>query len=633
MMKWNLETCPWLPATPDSFRQQCASLLQTDVDPSAELYRLAKYRLNSSQLNSLGTALATLQKKAHPLKSLTPFRLGLVSSSTTGLFIPALIASALRYGLCLTVVEASFGQVMQEALDPNSQINQVELDAVLLALDYRGVPFPGLSAQDGDNTGGSPVLSKEVVDYTNLLIEKFGQGGSRAVIVQTLPAPSDRLFGSYEYRVSATMRRQVELFNSYLADLPDDVGTVILDVAGLANNVGLDQWHDPMQWNLAKLPFSQRLVPLYTDYATRLLGAMRGKSRKCLVLDLDNTLWGGVIGDDGLDGIVLGQGNALGEAFLDIQRVALSLRERGIVLAVCSKNDEENARLPFQSHPEMILKEEHIAVFKANWNDKASNLEEIAATLNIGLDALVLLDDNPAEREQVREALPQVVVPELPDDPAYYTRALLAAGYFESIGYTKDDRQRAEQYQANSERSSLQTSSRNLDEFLESLDMIASFAPFDKVGRSRVVQLINKTNQFNLTTRRYTEAQVIEMESDPSVFTLQVRLRDRFGDNGMISVVICRAAGAVWDIDVWLMSCRVLKRRVEELVLAEIVKAAREQGVKTLQGVWVPSGRNGLVEEHYADLGFKSVREQGGTTHWQLPIEDFTASNPPIAMA
>lgn len=627
MIEWKVETRPWLSDVPKTFHAQCAEVCRSTSDQSDTLRALANHRLNSNQLELLASTLLDAQKKGVLLHSLSQLRLGLVSNTTTALITPALVATALRFGILLNVVEADFGQVTQEALDPNSTINRAQLDAVLLALDHRGLPF-----RDGFERGlmsETKDLDGEAVAYMDLLREQFARGGQTTVIMQTLPAPSTTLFGSYEYRMTSFLRRQTELFNNYLANSRSDTSDLLLDVAGLANLVGLDKWHDPRQWYMAKLPFSQKFVPLYADFATRLMGSLRGKSRKCLVLDLDNTLWGGVIGDDGLEGICLGQGSPMGEAFLDIQRMALDLRKRGVILAVCSKNEEENARLPFKKHPEMILKEEHIALFQANWRDKASNLEEIAHTLNIGLDALVLLDDNPVERAQVREALPEVAVPELLDDPAYFPRAVLLGGYFESVGFTADDRLRADTYQANAKRATLQKNTRNLDEFLDSLNMKASFLPFDALNRGRIAQLINKTNQFNLTTRRYTESQVKEMESDASLFTLQTRLRDRFGDNGIISVVICRTKGSEWIIDTWLMSCRVLKRRVEERVLEEIVNEARRCGITSLVGEWIPSGRNDLVKEHYPSLGFQRLDEEEGL-RWRLSLDLFTPLNPPI---
>jgi FkbH-like protein len=373
---------------------------------------------------------------------------------------------------------------------------------------------------------------------------------------------------------------------------------------------------------MAKFSFSDELIPLYADHVGRALAAIRGKSQKVLILDLDNTVWGGVIGDDGLEGIQIAQGDARGEAHLAVQRLALDLRQRGIVLAVSSKNNDEVAREPFEKHPEMLLKLEHIAVFQANWNDKATNIQAIAEELSLGLDAMVFLDDNPVERGLVRKLLPQVAVPELPEEPAYYARTLAAAGYFEAVAFATEDLKRAGFYQDNAKRANLQKQVGGVDAYLASLDMTITFQPFDATGRARIVQLINKSNQFNLTTRRYTDPEVAAAENDPAVFTLQVRLTDVFGDNGMISVVICRPAEAgAWQIDTWLMSCRVLGRKVENMVLRKILDHARATGIQKLIGTYRPTDRNKLVVDHYAKLGFtKTAEEESGLTRWELLV-------------
>jgi FkbH-like protein len=447
------------------------------------------------------------------------------------------------------------------------------------------------------------------------LREGLRQRFAGILIVQSVACPSERLFGNFDARLKETQRARIDHFNSALIDRLGNSPDVLFDVAGIAHSVGTQRWFDPVQWYLAKLPFAQQFVPLYADHCARLLGALVGRSRKCLVLDLDNTLWGGVIGDDGLDGIVVGQGSASGEAFLEVQRMALELRERGIVLAISSKNDDRIARAAFRNHPDMLLREEHIAVFQANWNDKATNLQATARALNIGIDSLVLIDDNPAERALVRQLLPEVAVPELGDDPAYYRRVVLAAGYFESTALSAEDRQRAGQYQANFKRVLLQGATKDLEAYLRSLDMVITFGPFDAAGRARITQLINKTNQFNLTTQRYNEAQVEAMETSSDVWTLQARLADTFGDNGMISVLICRHNGDRWEIDTWLMSCRVLGRRVEDAVLNEVVEAAARAGVRTLVGLYRPTERNDMVREHYRKLGFipTEIRSDGAT--------------------
>ncbi len=299
-----------------------------------------------------------------------------------------------------------------------------------------------------------------------------------------------------------------------------------------------------------------------------------------------------------------------------------------------SKNTDDVAREPFEKHPEMLLRLDHIAVFQANWNDKATNIQAIAEELSLGLDAMVFLDDNPVERGLVRKLLPQVAVPELPEEPAYYARTLAAGGYFEAVAFAREDLKRAAFYQDNAKRASLQKQVGGVDAYLASLDMTITFQPFDATGRARIVQLINKSNQYNLTTRRYTDPEVTAAENDPAVFTLQVRLADIFGDNGMISVVICRPGEAgVWDIDTWLMSCRVLGRKVEQMVLheIEILEHARAAGIHKLTGAYRPTDRNRLVVDHYAKLGFTKVEEEeSGLTRWELPVEGADPESVPM---
>ncbi len=302
------------------------------------------------------------------------------------------------------------------------------------------------------------------------------------------------------------------------------------------------------------------------------------------------------------------------------------------MLAVSSKNEDSTARLPFREHPEMLLKEEHIAVFQANWNDKPTNIKAIADELSLGLESLVFVDDNPFERELVRKTLPQVAVPEMPLDPALYTQTLSAAGYFESIGFSKEDSSRASYYEGNARRASLQKQVSDVESYLVSLEMEIWFRPFDATGRERITQLINKSNQFNLTTRRYTEAQVAQVEQSDQFLTLQVRLKDIFGDNGMISVVICRQTSSdEWEIDTWLMSCRVLGRRVENMVLKEILSQAADRGIRRLRGFYRPTDRNKLVEHHYSNLGFTlSAEHPEGVTEWQMTVLDANVPGAPM---
>jgi FkbH-like protein len=623
----------WLPRAPQDFSRRLNDLANSEDSTGSRLQSLAMHALDLNQLTKLARAIEksrTAQTLDGKLSSpLVPFRLAVLSNSTMDLAIPALIASAARHGVCLEVVQPAYDQVAQEALNPDSLVNRSKPDAVLLALDYRALPLKISVA----NSEASAATLRGVVGYLQAL--RDGIKASNAVcIVQTFASPVETLFGSLDRALPGTHRYLIDGINRELAAVILGSNDVLLDVAGLAETVGLADWHDTHLWNMAKFPFSADMIPLYADHVARTIAAIRGKSRKVLILDLDNTVWGGVIGDDGLEGIKLAQGDAEGEAYLEVQRLALNLRQRGILLAVSSKNTDEVARGPFEKHPEMLVKLDHITVFQANWNDKATNIQAIAEELSLGLDSMVFLDDNPVERGLVRKLLPQVAVPELPEQPAFYARTLAAAGYFEAVAVSGEDFKRALLYQDNAKRAELQKQVGGVEAYLASLDMTITFQPFDATGRTRIVQLINKSNQYNLTTRRYTDPEVAEAENDPNVFTLQVRLADVFGDNGMISVVICRpGAPDEWQIDTWLMSCRVLGRRVEHMVLREILQHARAAGIRKLSGTHRPTDRNELVADHYARLGFAKVSDgDSGFTRWGLQVDEAQPESAPMTV-
>jgi len=621
-----LPDLPWLPRLGADFK---ARLADVSADGTADwgpaLAGLAQQHLGLTQAMALSRKLRQLsaQRKSGALGK---FKLGLVSNGTVDFIVPFLEATALRYGLALEVISGDFGQHVQEALDPNSKVNAARPDAVLLALDQRGLPF------EGDGASWPPYRAAPALARLRELRQGFNQHAGAPCLVQTIPAVLTPQFGSLDAGLEGTARQALLAFNAGLAQDVAASSDVLVDVDWLAQAIGLDAWTDERGWHLAKMPFAQAALPMYAEVVVRAIAAMRGKSRKCLVLDLDNTLWGGVIGDDGLEGIALNPGDARGEAHRAIQAAALDLRRRGVVLAVCSKNDDATARIPFREHPGMLIKEDDIAVFMANWEDKASNLERIAERLDIGIDSLVLLDDNPAEREQVRQALPQVAVPEVGTDPSTFVRSLMLGGYFESAAFTPEDLQRAQQYQGNAKRADLMESTRDLGEFLRSLDMRIRFAPFDALGRKRITQLINKTNQFNLTTRRYTEAQVAAMETSPGHHTLQVSLVDRFGDNGMICVVICSVHNDEWHVDNWLMSCRVLNRKVEEAVCNRIADAARAAGARRIVGLYLRTPRNDMVADLYPRLGFAPVDAPEGEQRWALALEGREPFDVPMAV-
>jgi FkbH-like protein len=397
----------------------------------------------------------------------------------------------------------------------------------------------------------------------------------------------------------------------------------ICDWEYLAYRTGGVASRDERGWFESKQPCSPALMVEVAREAAHLIASLKRAPKKVLALDLDNTLWGGVIGDDGLEGIELGDTSPRGEAFKAFQKYVASLKERGVLLTVCSKNDYAKAAEPFEKHPEMVLRLEDIVSFKANWEPKADNLRVMAAELNLGLDSFVFVDDNPAEIEIVRQFAPEVTTILLGPDPTDYVAQLQDSRLFEPRTITAEDAERTGQYRSDVQRKELQASLTDMDSYLESLAMEAVISEFTPVDVPRLSQLINKSNQFNLTTRRRSEAEVTAVMNDPEQVGYSFRLKDRFGDHGLISVVIGKKSGETMQIDTWLMSCRVLKRQVEEEVLNELARLALARGCHRLEGAYLPTAKNDMVRDFYPRMGFSVLRENGSGREFELKLDTF----------
>ena len=609
----------WLPDCPDW--NDAISRLRSDESAWPELVRLARTRMDfvrTNQLDRLCLSLLSEQKVADSFPA--SIRLAVMGSSTVANLLPGLRIAALRHGLRLSTYVPAYGQYQQELLDPSSPLHRFSPDVILFALDSRHVI--GQVSRAGEGTATS-----ETLEWLLSLWHRAQEAFSCHVLQQTLLPVFPPLIGNNEYRLSLSRSRRVDFVNEQLRIKAQASGVDLLALDAASSRYGVGAWYSETLWHRAKQEIHPTAGPLYGEMVARLIAAQRGRSSKCLVLDLDNTLWGGVIGDDGLDGIVLGQGSPLGEAYLEFQTWIAEQAKRGIILAVCSKNDEANAVLPFESHPEMKLEKSRFSVFVANWSDKATNIRTIAERLNIGLDSLVFVDDSPFERDLVRRELPMVAVPELPTDPAFFAQCVSDAGYFEALAVTLEDLQRTELYQANRDREMLQATSTNLDEYLVTLKMELVTSLFDELNLKRIVQLINKTNQFNLTTRRYSEDEVVSVIEARDALGLHFRLTDSFGDNGIIAAMIGRFdehANATINIDTWLMSCRVMGRGVEYACLNAFVAYAAEMGASEIAGKYIPTAKNGMVRELYARCGFQRITEDaGGNSSWRLQVPTF----------
>ena len=618
-------TMGWLPA-PSDFRGHLRAALETPTvaERLEKLAFLAQHRLGFLETIQLDRALG--QPDPEPGSGFSIVRLAILASSTVDHLVPAIRVAGLRRRLVVDVHIGTYGQHRQDLLDPASPLHEFSPQMVLFSLTAReaiaGVPVTAKMAEVDEAIERS-------VDELRFLWKKARETFKATVIQQTFLDITDPLFGSHDRLVAAAPSRMVARLNDLMSEAAASEGVLLLDVARASEGDGIGAWFDAGRWMQAKMEIAPPAAPLYGDLVARIVAAQRGMSKKCLVLDLDNTLWSGVIGDDGLEGIVLGEGSAAGEAHLALQRYALQLKARGVILAVCSKNDATIAEAVIRDHPEMLLRRGDFAAFVANWEDKAANLKTIAARLNIGLDSLVFVDDNPVERARIRESLPMVAVPELPEDVAYYVGCLANAGYFETVSFTADDQLRAGQYAANTEREALLGSSESVDDFLRGLRMSVVFGPVKAVDLSRVTQLINKTNQFNPTTRRYTAEEVEAIAAAPEMISLQFRLLDRFGDNGLISILILRPdpeQADVLQIDTWVMSCRVFGRELEFEAMNIAVEAARRRGVRAFRANYIPTKKNAVIRDLYPRLGFSRANAEtpaDGPIQWHLNLTEY----------
>jgi FkbH-like protein len=557
-------------------------------------------------------------------------RIAMLGNATLDHLRSYLKVACYQAGLRPVIYQAGFDQYNQEILDPASRLYEFNPDVVICAIHPSRL-FPTLHAYPFDLTVEQRRAEQTAgLNTLQSLLDVLTERTSAMVLVHNMVVPQHLALGVLDARDELGQTVLFTEINTRLAELARARyrNVFIVDEERVQARAGKSGATDARLWLSARMPWSEAVLHNLSREYLRYVKAARGLSRKCVVVDLDNTLWGGVIGEDGLAGIKLGS-DAPGSAFVALQRQLLNLWRRGILLAVCSKNNPEDALPVFEQHPEMVLKQEHFAAMRINWQPKAENIREIAKELNIGIDSLVFLDDNPVERAAVRAALPQVLTPELPTDPSQYRRALVEIwDAFDALAMTDEDRNRNKLYQEQRARaeaqSQLEQASGSLDEYLAGLELAVEIEPCNDFSLPRISQLTGKTNQFNVTTRRYTEAEIVGMQA-LGWRVYSARVRDRFGDNGLTAVAIAGPAHAdTWSIDTFLMSCRVMGRGVETAMFAWIADEARRAGARSLRGRYLPTAKNSMVRDLYRQHGFTLVEGDGrkGPTTWELDLAD-----------
>lgn len=565
----------------------------------------------------------TLKELKRNLKkdaSLLPtVKVALLGDTATQFLAVAIRGYGYECGYNIDLLEADYSQVERQVLDPTSELYRFKPDYVVVFQSTHKLleQYSLMSVTVQASMVGTRL------DFVNTLCESI----QAKIIYYNYPEIGDTVFGSYANKVTSSFTYQLRKLNFELMNLSTlQPHLFICDIAELQNKFGRAFMFDSNIYVSTEMVLSLDILPYVASRTLDIISAIQGKFKKCLILDLDNTLWGGVVGDDGWENIQIGHGLGIGKAFTEFQEWVKKLKNRGIILAICSKNDEDKAKEPFEKNPEMVLKLDDIAVFVANWENKADNIRTIQQILNIGFDSMVFLDDNPFERNMVREHIPGITVPELPEDPAGYLEYLYSLNLFETASYSNADSDRTYQYQVETLRVSQRQSFTNESDFLKSLDMFAEVKGFDTFNTPRIAQLSQRSNQFNLRTIRYTEAEIAEMSVDSNYACFAFTLSDKFGDNGLISVIILKKVDRdTLFIDTWFMSCRVLKRGMENFALHTIVAYARENGFKRIIGEYLPTAKNKMVEEHFTLLGFTKIAGTE-TARYQMMVDDYNVS-------
>ena len=533
--------------------------------------------------------------------ALPQYSLAVLGDCATQHLATALRGYGVSVGMRLNVFDADYDQINAQVMAPDSELYRFAPQGVLLQMCTEKL-------QEAFYDRPPEARASFAEDTYARIRQIWSRIGSRitATVLQcNFPLIDDGVFGQFGNKTEQSFLFQQRKLNYLLMQgCQEAKNTFLIDLDALQTALGRSTFADPKLYYVAKMPISLAALPAAAKLVVDVVRSLQGAVKKCLVLDLDNTLWGGVIGDDGLSGIQIGE-LGTGHAFSDFQKWLKELKNRGILLTVCSKNNEDTAKEPFEKHPEMVLRLEDFSMFVANWEDKARNIRTIQQALNIGMDSMVFLDDNPFERELVRTMIPEITVPELPEDPALYLQYLRGLDLFETASYSREDAGRTEQYREKAQRAAFEAAFQSYDDYLEALQMRASAAAFDPFHYPRIAQLTQRSNQFNLRTVRYTEAEIEALAQDDSRIGLYFTLKDKFGDHGLISVVVLeKQPEDTLFISEWLMSCRVLKRGMEEFIVDKILSVAAQQGFRRVVGEYIPTPKNAMVKDLYEQLGF-----------------------------
>ena len=553
-----------------------------------------------------------------------PINVAVLGGSTTNDVVDMLELFLLNYGLKPSFYQSEYGRFWEDAMFSNPELDAFHPDIIYVHTNNRNIM---LWPEFGDNIESVEAKRNELFDRFQSMWESLADKFHCPIIQNNFELPYARTIGNMDsYAIWGGVNFVTKLNTLFFEQASSRDDLFINDINYLSADCGLDKWYDPFAWYMYKYAVSLDAIPTLAFNVANIIKAIYGKNKKALAIDLDNTMWGGIVGDDGVEGLSIGNETPKGQIYVEFQQYLKKLQKNGILLNIISKNEEHNAKVGFD-HPGMVLIPDDFISIKANWEPKSLNLVDMAAELSLGVDSFVFVDDDPAEREMIRQQVPGVGIPEL-EKPESYIRTIDRAGYFEMVSFSAEDAKRNEIYKENAQRARLHSMFSDYSEYLKSLEMVAEIGSFQPVYYDRIAQLANKSNQFNLTTLRCTRDEIEAMSKDDSYITLYGKLIDKFGDNGVVSVVIGKKNRDKLEIILWLMSCRVLKRDMEKAMLDELIEKSRRAGIKTLVGYYYPTDKNGIVKEFYNTQGFEKVSEDAeGNSKWELDVFGFVNGN------
>jgi FkbH-like protein len=586
-------------------------------------------RISAEASYSGYTAVSNALKELGPqMTGLAPVRLALLRNFTAETLVPVIEGELALSGFHPLFYVGGFDAIAPDVHDPRSALYDFRPDFVIVAHWLETVApvladrFLSLTREAAEDE------IDRVLGVIRDIVETLRRHSKVPVLLNNFPLPRYPTLGILDAQSDAYQSGAIRKLNSRLCELTRQWPDVyVVDFMGLVARVGSNQAIDDRYWHIGRAPIGQQaLVTFGREYA-KFVRALRGKTRKCLVLDCDNTLWGGIVGEDGPEGIKLGTAYP-GSCFQAFQREILNLHDRGVILAICSKNNEADVLEVLRRHPEMLLREKHFATWQINWNDKQTNLLRIAERLNIGMDAIVIADDSRFECDFIARSLPEVAVLHLAGDPSSFASRLGTSAHFDSLALTTEDRERTQMYRNQVERKQLQESAGSLEEYLSRLEIVASIAPADNISMPRIAQLTQRTNQFNLTGRRYSEGEIRALSSDVTTGVYYLKMRDRVSELGLVGVAVIKYSAEEAEIDTFLVSCRALGRGAEETLLAHCIQSAGARGCRMLRGRYLRTNKNGQTAEFYSRHGFRAVSETTEHSEWELVLDRNTVSPP-----